>query len=178
MATHTHTGGEAQDSDTDRSEQVDKTENGSEKGKGSDIQSKAIQQVTGRKLGDELVKKYGELFVQHSELSAQHDQLSTNFDFLKKQHLEVEKLQTETVHLLNAKSHQLEELQNELAIAKAQVSYLHWITLDNCVTVYAHHNRLPCTRRTLIMRGKTEKQCMTKCKRSRRSHQPLSTDWR
>ena len=71
----------------------------------------------------ELMKEFGELSLQHSELSAQHSQLSTDFESLKKQHLEVEKLQTETVHSLSAKSRQLEELQNELAIAEAQVSW-------------------------------------------------------
>ena len=73
------------------------------------------------KLG-EIVKQYGELSIQHSELSAQHSQLSADFESLKRRHLEVEKLQTDTAHVLNTKSCQLEELQNELAVAKAQVS--------------------------------------------------------
>ena len=83
------------------------------------------------KLG-EVMKQYGELIIQHNELSVQHNQLSADFESLVKQHLEVEKLQTEAVHSLNAKSHQVEELQNDLAIAKAQVSWLYTLTLDNC----------------------------------------------
>ena len=106
----------------------------------------------------EYEEKLGEIMKEYGELSIQHSQLSTDFESLKKQHLEVEKLQTEAVQSLNAKSCQLEELQNKLAIAEAQVSWLYTLTLDSCVTVYTHHNRLPCTRRTLIMRGKTEKQ--------------------
>ena len=70
----------------------------------------------------EYEEKLGKVMKQFGELSIQHSQLSADFESLKKQHLEVEKLQTEAVHSLNAKSHQLEELQNELAIAKAQVS--------------------------------------------------------
>ena len=55
MATR-HTGGEAlEDSDTDRSEQSDRTERGSEKGKRSVTQkilhSKAMQRMAGKKLG-------------------------------------------------------------------------------------------------------------------------------
>ena len=70
----------------------------------------------------EVMKGYGELTIQHKELSEQHSQLSTNFESLKKQHLEVEKLKTDAAYSLNAKSHQLEELQNELAVAKTYVS--------------------------------------------------------
>ena len=80
----------------------------------------------------EQLKKYGELTLQHSELSVQHNQLSADFDSLEKQHLEVEKLQTEAANSLNAKSRQLEELQNELAVAQAQVSWLYTLTLDSC----------------------------------------------
>ena len=109
------------------------------------------------KLG-EIMKQYGELSIQHSELSAEHSQLSTNFDSLKKQHLEQEKTQMEAIHSLNAKSHQVEELQNKLAIAEVQVSWLYTLTLDSYVTVYTHHNRLPCSRRISIMKEKTEKQ--------------------
>ena len=76
------------------------------------------------KLG-EVMKQYGELTIQHKELSAQQSQLSVDFESLKKQHLEVEKLQTEAAHSLNAKSRQLEELVDKLAIAEAQVSWLH-----------------------------------------------------
>ena len=106
----------------------------------------------------EVMKQCGELSIQRSELSAQHSQLSADFESLKKQHLEAKKLQMDAAHSLNAKMHQLEELQNELAIVKAQVSWLYTLTFDSCVTVYTHHNRLPCTRRTLNKRGKTEKQ--------------------
>ena len=83
------------------------------------------------KLG-EVMKQYGELSIQHNELSVQHNQLSADFESLVKQHLEVEKLQTEAVHSLNAKSCQLEELMDKLAIAETQVSWLYTLTIDNC----------------------------------------------
>ena len=70
----------------------------------------------------EYEEKLGEVMKQNGELSIQHSQLSADFESLKKQYLEVEKLQTEAVHSLNAKSRQLGELQNELAIAETQVS--------------------------------------------------------
>ena len=71
----------------------------------------------------EYEEKLGEVMKQFGELSIQHSQLSADFESLKKQHLEVETLQTDTANSLNAKSRQLEELQNELAIAEAQVSW-------------------------------------------------------
>ena len=70
----------------------------------------------------EYEEKLGKVMKQYGELSIQHSQLSADFESLKKQHLVVEELQTEAVHSLNAKSHQLEELQNELAIAETHVS--------------------------------------------------------
>ena len=76
------------------------------------------------KLQKEFEGKLVEQLQQHSQLSAQHSELSADFQSLKNRHLKLEKLQTEGAQALNAKSHQLEELQNELAIAKAQVSWL------------------------------------------------------
>ena len=77
---------------------------------------------------DDKCKEYEEKFVEqikkYTELSIQHSQLSEDFESLKIQHLEVVKLQTEAARSLNVKMCQLEELQNELAIAKAQVSWL------------------------------------------------------
>ena len=80
----------------------------------------------------EVMKQYRELSIQHSELSVQHSQLSADFESLKKQHFKVDKYQMEAAHSLNTRSRQLEDLQNELAAAKAQVSWLYTLTLDSC----------------------------------------------
>ena len=77
------------------------------------------------KLNKEYEENFGHVMNQYGELTIQHSQLSADFESLKKQHLEVEKLQTEGAHALNAKMLQLEELQNELAVAKTQVSCLY-----------------------------------------------------
>ena len=115
-----------------------------EKHKEEIAEAEKLREEFERKLVEQL-QQHSQLSAQHSELSAQHSELSADFQSLKNRHLELVNLQTEGVQALNAKSRQLEELQNELAIAKAQVSwlcttisiilysqYFHWASISFC----------------------------------------------
>ena len=88
------------------------------------------------KLREEFEGKLVEQLKQCSQLSAQHSELSADFQSLKSQHLKLEKLQTEGVQALSAKSHQLKELQNELAIAKVH-SHVSWLCTTMSIILYS-----------------------------------------
>ena len=70
---------------------------------------------------EELEAKLVKQVIEHSQLSAEFKQLSAEFKSLKKQHLELAELHDETSKALNAKTHQLETMSQDLVAAHQEL---------------------------------------------------------